>query len=486
MPASDSMSFQIILVIGMLVTGSINTVSKKMGYATCGVSLLPDSKVTACAAGYCGEGADGQTCPKSECRSACPAGQHRFMKPWTQTLVMFAGEFMCIFVFFYKRRQYLLQQQYEGYVNEGTAMMSPADEIDSPNKKRGGFASMFSPSALFSPTHRKGRSVSKDSAYGTITCSSALVCILPAFCDVGGTTLSGIGLLFTSASVFQMLRGSIIVFTALLSVIFLKRKLWGYHYIGLLLTIAGVTLVGMSSIMGAKADTSASKSSKGTNMVFLGNIMVILSQLMSATQMVVEEKFLKGRKLPPEFVVGCEGMFGMLIMLAIILPTVSHLDGLDGGGVHEDPIDAVHLIGSNGKLFALVGAYWISIAFYNFCGLAVAKSLSSVHRCLIDACRTVLVWSVDLLLYYYTNTYGEPWDPNSSGMQLIGFGIMICGTFTYYKVVRLPFCNYEPEEAKNEDIQRLKENDELLLAEENRRNNINNARRQERGGSNQF
>ena len=71
-------------------------------------------------------------------------------------------------------------------------------------------------------------------------------------------------------------------------------------------------------------------------------------------------------------------------------------------------------------------------------------------------------------------------------MQLIGFGIMICGTFTYYKVVRLPFCNYEPEEAKNEDIQRLKENDELLLAEENRRNNINNARRQERGGSNQF
>ena len=110
MPASDSISFQIILVIGMLVTGSINTVSKKMGYATCGVSLLPDSKVTACAAGYCGEGADGQTCPKSEWRSACPAGQHRFMKPWTQTLVMFAGEFMCIFVFFYKRRQYLIHQ----------------------------------------------------------------------------------------------------------------------------------------------------------------------------------------------------------------------------------------------------------------------------------------------------------------------------------------------------------------------------------------
>ena len=217
-------------------------------------------------------------------------------------------------------------------------------------------------------------------------------------------------------------------------------------------------------------------------MVFLGNIMVILSQLMSATQMVVEEKFLKGRKLPPEFVVGCEGMFGMLIMLAIILPTVSHLNGLDGGGVHEDPIDAVHMISSNAKLLGLVGAYWISIAFYNFCGLAVAKSLSSVHRCLIDACRTVLVWSVDLLLYYFTSEYGEPWDPSSSGMQLAGFAIMICGTFTYYKVVRLPFCNYEPEENNKaqEEVQRMRESDERLLADDHR---INDSRRTKRGAS---
>ena len=115
----------------------------------------------------------------------------------------------------------------------------------------------------------------------------------------------------------------------------------------------------------------------------------------------------------------------MLIMLAIILPTVSHLNGLDGGGVHEDPIDAVHMISSNAKLLGLVAAYWISIAFYNFCGLAVAKSLSSVHRCLIDACRTVLVWSVDLCSTICQ--YGEPWDPSSPGMQLAGFAIMICG-----------------------------------------------------------
>ena len=88
-------------------------------------------------------------------------------------------------------------------------------------------------SALFSPTHRKGKADTKDSAYGTITWSSTLICILPACCDVGGTTLSGIGLLFTSASVFQMLRGSIIVFTALLSVIFLKTQIVGIPLLGI-------------------------------------------------------------------------------------------------------------------------------------------------------------------------------------------------------------------------------------------------------------
>jgi hypothetical protein len=52
-----------------------------------------------------------------------------------------------------------------------------------------------------------------------------------------------------------------------------------------------------------------------------------------------------------------------------------------------------------------------SIRFYNYCGLAVTKSLSAIHRTLIDALRTILVWGVDLLLFYAFNSpnYGEQW-----------------------------------------------------------------------------
>ena len=39
----------------------------------------------------------------------------------------------------------------------------------------------------------------------------------------------------------------------------------------------------------------------------------------------------------------------------------------------------------------------------------MAKNLSSVHRTLIDACRTTLVWTTDLILFYasYKHQYGE-------------------------------------------------------------------------------
>ncbi len=166
-----------------------------------------------------------------------------------------------------------------------------------------------------------------------------------------------------------MLRGSIIIFTATLSVIFLKRKLHLFHLIGLALTITGVTVVGLASIL--STETPAPKLSTlfagddpdETRRVILGDVLVVLSQLMSAVQMVVEEKFLKGRNLPPEFVVGCEGLFGFLMMVCIVLPTVSNIGGgeadpapplLDGNGIHESAADAWHLLTHSYKLFTLV------------------------------------------------------------------------------------------------------------------------------------
>eukprot|EP00301_Raphidiophrys_heterophryoidea_P012960 c2028_g1_i1.p1 GENE.c2028_g1_i1~~c2028_g1_i1.p1 ORF type:complete len:440 (-),score=105.08 c2028_g1_i1:283-1602(-) len=392
----------IVLVLGMLLTGSINTVSKKMGYNTCSTGL---DHVDA----------------TSDTYKDCHSGQRKFQKPWTQTLVMFLGESMCMLLFFYNRYRARSRQQVYAPFSERQPLLARPHNPES-------------------------------SEHSAIKFSSIWACFLPALCDLGGTTLSGVGLLFTTASVFQMLRGSIIVFTATFSIIFLKRKVLPFQWFGIAVTVSGIALVGTASYL------HSSSSSSSASMVMIGNLLVILSQIMSATQMVIEEKFLKSKKLPPEFVVGCEGLFGVIAMLCVVLPIVYNIPFKtctqtwcqDGEGIHENALDAWALMTHSPLLFSLVALYWVSIAFYNFCGLAVAKKLSAVHRTLVDACRTVVVWVVDLALYYITSgQYGEEWVTSSGLLQLTGFCLMVFGALTYNKVIRLPcmFAYPDPDPA---------------------------------------
>ena len=48
------------------------------------------------------------------------------------------------------------------------------------------------------------------------------------------------------ASVFQMLRGTMVVFAGLLTIIILRRALHLHHWMGIILILAGATLVGTS------------------------------------------------------------------------------------------------------------------------------------------------------------------------------------------------------------------------------------------------
>ena len=48
-----------------------------------------------------------------------------------------------------------------------------------------------------------------------------------------------------------------------------------------------------------------------------GIFLVLLAQIVSATQMVLEETYLKHRGLPPLLVTGLEGVFGTIIMLVV-------------------------------------------------------------------------------------------------------------------------------------------------------------------------
>jgi hypothetical protein len=72
-----------------------------------------------------------------------------------------------------------------------------------------------------------------------------LLLALPSSCDIMGTTLVNVGLIMVPASIYQMVRGFLVVFVGLFSVIFLKRRLSMGQWGGLFLVVLGVSLVGI-------------------------------------------------------------------------------------------------------------------------------------------------------------------------------------------------------------------------------------------------
>jgi len=185
-----------------------------------------------------------------------------------------------------------------------------------------------------------------------------LIFVLPACCDMTATSLMYVGLTMTYASVFQMLRGAVIIFTGLLSYFFLKRKLKGYHCTGMAMVLCGLVLVGVASVM--LGDSSASAPNPIT-----GDILIICAQLVVAIQMVIEEKFISKYNVPPLQVVGWEGIWGFSI-LSCILVIMYYIPGSSAGNHFENAPDAIVQLTNSWSLSLAVIGNILSIAFFNF------------------------------------------------------------------------------------------------------------------------
>jgi drug/metabolite transporter (DMT)-like permease len=256
-----------------------------------------------------------------------------------------------------------------------------------------------------------------------------IIFLLPALCDMTASSLMFVGLLLTHASVYQMLRGSLVIFTAIFSVVFLKRKLLAFHWFAVALVVVGTAVVGVSSVVNSDSDSDAKNP-------VLGDILVLGAQVVVATQMVVEEKLLDKYQLPPLLVVGMEGVFGF-IATSIALVIMNFIPG-DRAGKFENVPDAFVQMGNSGILAGSVVANIFAISFFNFFGVTITSKLSAGHRTVLDSVRTVVIWGVSLAVSWQDFQY----------LQLIGFIVLLFGSLVYNKIVRLPGFKYGDEAGK--------------------------------------
>ena len=138
-------------------------------------------------------------------------------------------------------------------------------------------------------------------------------------------------------SVYQMMRGILIVYVGLFSVLFLKRKLYCHHWSSMLTVTLGVAVVGVASLIAAKNEQSNDTSISGV-------IILLSSQLFIAFQQIAEEKILSGYDLDPFFLVGIEGFWGCIYFL-IFLP-IAYFIQIKGKPM-EDSLSAFRELGEH-------------------------------------------------------------------------------------------------------------------------------------------
>ncbi|NWU88071.1 S35F6 protein, partial [Onychorhynchus coronatus] len=301
--------------------------------------------------------------------------EHRFQHPFLQAVGMFLGEFSCLLVFYlllcWERRR-------------------PAPDPGA------------DPALAPAPSRR----------------FPALLFLPPALCDMAATSVMYVALSMTSASSFQMLRGAVVVGTGLLSVAFLGRRLERCQWLGMLLTLLGLLLVGLADLRGN------SGSQHQLSEVITGDLLILVAQVLVSIQMVLEEKFVSAQDVPPLRAVGTEGLFGFAILALLLVPMYFIPAGRLSGNprrVLEDALDAFCQAGHQPLiLVALLGNVG-SISFFNFCGLSVTKELSATTRMVLDSLRTLLVWALSLAL---------GWE-RFHALQILGFAVLLAGAALY-------------------------------------------------------
>jgi len=284
-----------------------------------------------------------------------------FEQPYFQTLLMMVGEFLCLIAYYAKGRDQNLN-----------------------------FAEV--PKSVF-----------------------ACACLF----DWTATTLVNMAYICIPASVVQMTRGSMVVFTCLISVVFLGRRQHKYHIFGVALVAVGITLVSLSTFINPAHIDDASSVSNATKLFGIG--LCLSAQIFQASMIVFEEKIMSKYTVPPLLVVGMEGMFGILFGVVLLC-------GLNAMHIENTPGALYQVTHSKPLLMAVIGSIF-SIAFFNFSGVTVTQKASAVSRSTIDVSRTIIIWAVELAMGW--NTF--------NALQFCGFVFVALGTMIYNRLIVLNF-----------------------------------------------
>ncbi|THW36049.1 hypothetical protein D6D19_07229 [Aureobasidium pullulans] len=397
----------------------------------------------------------------ANCNDPNPAKRKNFEQPVIQTLQMFVGESGCWLVV-------LASSIFSRYISKssGSTSYQPLDTEDRAELGRDPLLqedveapadATNVPAKPFADAEGSGERL-------PLKGWKILLLALPACCDIAGTTLMNVGLLFVAASIYQMTRGALVLFVGLFSVIFLKRHLNAFKWGSLFIVVAGVAVVGLAGALENKKatvpGTTPGSDPPGMNelrhqmahstihmlrdvaknvkvaaqehsaaQTIVGILLIAGAQIFTASQFVLEESIMAKYELDPLATVGWEGVFGFTVTaigMVILHFAVGRTEA--GRGGYFDAKEGLSQVFQHRAIAFSSLLTMVSIGGFNFFGLSVTRTVSATARSTIDTCRTLFIWVVSLGLGWETFKW----------LQVVGFGLLVYGTMLFNEIIQPP------------------------------------------------
>ena len=355
---------------------------------------------------------------------------HKFSHNWFLNVVMFIGESMGIPVY------YLLFKKKEDEELKAKQALEEEKEHDAEDPEK--------------IKEDEENNTAKDLEKPEI---KKILLAIPGFLDTCSTGLANIGLILLPGSIYQMLKGSLIIMTFIMSKFVVKNKHTCDHYIAIPISTLGVILVGLSAYLSASEKDESEEENKGSDagQTLLGIILMLIAMFILSIQFIFDEFFMRKYRCHPLICIGYEGVFGFFInlFLCAIFYFIKCGKKEEGGESNffmenmcspdednvyrpENIVYAIKQIGDSTALAVLVPIAIFFMSSFNILGVSITKYGSATTRSVTDNVRSFLVW-----LFFLIPLNQDDLIETFSFLQLFGFLCITAGAFIYNGIFKI-------------------------------------------------
>ncbi len=384
----------------------------------------------------------------------------KFSHSWFLNLIMFIGESMGIPVFYILFNKKGKTEKSENTENTDTENIENTEKSENLETAE--------------PEQNKVREEEKPEI-------NKFLLAIPGFLDTCSTGLANIGLILLPASIYQMLKGSLIVMTFLMSKFVVRNKHILDHYIAIPISTLGVVLVGLSAYLNADENDNKDGNSSSASQTLLGIVLMVIAMFILSIQFCFDEYFMRRYSCHPLICIGYEGVFGFFINLFLCFifyfikcgsyekdeePSyfVKNMCTSDDKNEWrpENIAFALRQFIDNGVLTIIVPITIFFMSTFNILGVSITKYGSATTRSVTDNVRSFLVW-----LWFLMPFNQEDLIEKFNFLQLFGFLCICIGAFIYNGMFKLE--ERRIKRKKRIKLEKVQEVDDTKLVDESQR-----------------